>query len=406
MVFVALACGRSMRDDSTLTSDDAELPTALLDRYLAGECDAESVRVVEAWIEVENGRGERIARLRVVAGRVFSYPDVVSPEVVWERLRPDALSRVPAGEMHWGAQSAVSGKSTGTRSDRSSGGRPEIARRTRVPRGVWRWGAGIAGIAGVCATVALIVSHMASRDTTPAIRTYTTRPAQLAMLTLSDGTRVRLAPATQLTLSTEFGRGDRTVTLRGEAHFSVEHASGNPFIVKTGNVTTRVLGTRFDVARYSDRTPVRVTVEDGRVMTTGPSASAVVVSGMVAYVTDSTATTTRSADVTVLTSWTSGRIAFDDAPVPVVLETLGRSYGYTFRVADSSIARRKISATFKLSAPGEALQELSLLLSASFVAEGPVITLHARPTKPAPRSGAGERRTTRELLFTPTEAGR
>ena len=44
----------------------------------------------------------------------------------------------------------------------------------------------------------------------------------------------------------------RQISLKGEAWFDVVHLSDKPFIVKSSNLTTRVLGTRFNVNDYPE----------------------------------------------------------------------------------------------------------------------------------------------------------
>ena len=58
-----------------------------------------------------------------------------------------------------------------------------------------------------------------------------------------------LAPRTTVRMLA-FGPQGRTVALDGEAFFDVPHANRAPFIVQTGRVSTRVMGTAFDVHHY------------------------------------------------------------------------------------------------------------------------------------------------------------
>lgn len=83
---------------------------------------------------------------------------------------------------------------------------------------------------------------------------------------LPDGSTVLLNEDSELSLAHTFGGGgSRQVILKGEAYFNVAHDPSIPFIVRTRNVTTTVLGTAFNVKAYEDESEVKVTVTRGKV---------------------------------------------------------------------------------------------------------------------------------------------
>ncbi len=74
-----------------------------------------------------------------------------------------------------------------------------------------------------------------------------TDPNKSTIYHLKDGTTVTLKGKSQLQVATDFNETTRTVTLNGEAFFEVAHNADKPFLVLTGNVITKVLGTSFTV---------------------------------------------------------------------------------------------------------------------------------------------------------------
>lgn len=62
---------------------------------------------------------------------------------------------------------------------------------------------------------------------------------------LDDGTKVWLNAETEFRYPVVFGDGERVVELSGEAYFQVSKDKKRPFIVKTGKLQTRVLGTNL-----------------------------------------------------------------------------------------------------------------------------------------------------------------
>lgn len=78
---------------------------------------------------------------------------------------------------------------------------------------------------------------------------YVPRKGEYA-LTLSDGTRVFLNSDSKLVYPVAFGNGTREVVLQGEAYFDVAKDEKHPFVVRTGELSVRVLGTAFNLSSY------------------------------------------------------------------------------------------------------------------------------------------------------------
>jgi len=79
-----------------------------------------------------------------------------------------------------------------------------------------------------------------------------------------DGSKVTLSPMSSLSYPTRFADSVRIVHLEGEAHFCVKQQD-KPFMVMTGKVVTKVLGTRFVVRAFDQDKKITVQVETGKV---------------------------------------------------------------------------------------------------------------------------------------------
>jgi transmembrane sensor len=285
---------------------------------------------------------------------------------------------------------------------------PYIAPRI-ANRGGWahRGGWSASMLAMVTSAAALVVGFGVWRSssmhaTSGEMRTYTTTTGQRTTIHLGDGSRVVLAPQSRLRVTHPFGKDSRRVDLIGEAFFDVPDAASTPFIVRTESIDTRVLGTRFDVRRYPHDAVTQVSVETGKVSTAGRHARVVLTAGRMARITDSIVDTSNTSRTESATSWVDGRLVFDGASVPEMLATMGRWYGYTFKLADSTLARARVRAEFQTNTPEEALLILKRVLNVTLTYDGPVITLHPR------RDGgrASVRRDVRDSLLKPMEAGK
>ena len=82
---------------------------------------------------------------------------------------------------------------------------------------------------------------------------------------LPDGSRVRLNGGTRIVYLTLFG-DQRRVEVDGEAYFEVEHDARRPFVVVTGEVSSTVLGTTFNVHAYSEDEDYQITLATGSLL--------------------------------------------------------------------------------------------------------------------------------------------
>lgn len=82
---------------------------------------------------------------------------------------------------------------------------------------------------------------------------------------LSDGSTIRLGPKSIFSYPREFTGSTREVHLEGEAFFDVFPDHTRPFIVSSGKVKTRVVGTSFLVQTFRNAEALEVTVVSGKV---------------------------------------------------------------------------------------------------------------------------------------------
>lgn len=93
----------------------------------------------------------------------------------------------------------------------------------------------------------------------------TNQLGQKATITLGDGTVIKLNSGSSLKYPKVFSSDKREVFLEGEAFFEVAPNPDKPFIVVSGDLQTKVLGTAFNVKAYSNDNKVQVAVLHGKV---------------------------------------------------------------------------------------------------------------------------------------------
>jgi transmembrane sensor len=86
-----------------------------------------------------------------------------------------------------------------------------------------------------------------------------------SQLTLEDGTKVWLNAGSRLEFPTKFKNDKREVSLQGEGYFEVAHNQRVPFFVNAGEISVKVLGTRFDISAYKSDKLIETVLLEGSV---------------------------------------------------------------------------------------------------------------------------------------------
>jgi ferric-dicitrate binding protein FerR (iron transport regulator) len=155
-------------------------------------------------------------------------------------------------------------------------------------------------------------------------------------LQLADGTKVWLNAGSSLRYPVAFPDSTRQIFLNGEAYFEVTH-SGQPFIVTTGDMNTRVLGTSFNISAYSDDDAFLTTLVEGRVrVELMDEFSAISTSTILEP--DEQATLILSAseiftapvNASSYVSWIHGKMEFHNETLEIVMKRLARWYDFTY----------------------------------------------------------------------------
>ena len=146
-------------------------------------------------------------------------------------------------------------------------------------------------------------------------------------LTLSDGTRVFLNSDSKLMYPVAFGDGQREVILEGEAYFDVAKDEKRPFVVKTSDLSVRVLGTAFNVKNYPDDLCVEATLVRGSVKILEEDQEMLLEPGEQARLDRSSGKMNKiQVNTALYTSWKDGLFIFERERLEDILTTLARWY--------------------------------------------------------------------------------
>lgn len=157
-------------------------------------------------------------------------------------------------------------------------------------------------------------------------------------LRLSDGSLVHLNSMSSLRYPVHFTGDVREVELSGEAFFDVSKSEA-PFIVKTAGVDVRVLGTQFNVSAYPDDLVTQTTLMTGSVRIQTKEGGSIVLepSQQAELDNKSHELVVRQVDVSLYTSWITGKIYFKDERLEDIMTVLSRWYDVNIVFADDKL---------------------------------------------------------------------
>lgn len=176
---------------------------------------------------------------------------------------------------------------------------------------------------------------------------------QQATATLEDGTTVTLN--TDSILEVDYGALRRDVRLiAGQALFKVVHNAARPFVVTAGDRQVIDVGTEFEVHLEGQKVSVALLEGQVRVQPLAttprgrePEPVAILAPGEQLIAGTEGDVVVKPADVEQLVSWKSGRVRFDDTPLPEAVAEMNRYNHTPIVLADPSLSDIRITGSFR-----------------------------------------------------------
>ena len=193
--------------------------------------------------------------------------------------------------------------------------------------------------------------------------TFGTRTA----LKLVDGSLVWLNSSSSLKYPDRFSGNQREVFLNGEAYFEVTSNSAMPFIVKTGNLTVKATGTRFNVSGYDSDSKSEITLVEGKVFVNKQDTDGIsrLVSELspnqrLIFNKNTKEVTINNEDTYKYIAWKDGKLIFRNEPLSEVVKKIGQVFNVEIELQDSSLKAYRYRATFEDESLAEILKLLEL----------------------------------------------
>ena len=321
----------------------------LLVRFLSGDANGLETDQVEAWIEADERNRQYVDQMRRLWESSGNVKDFMSIDVKedWEKVSGRINSATPA-------------------------------RRTTQPvqkKGIiYQW-------MRVAAAITILLSAYVAW---PTLKSHWVKDVVSIAATdthssflLPDGSEVYLNKNARLSYDRDFDGDTRTVELEGEAFFKVTEDKTRPFMIRSGQAVTEVVGTSFNVnSTVPDQ--VVVTVVTGKVLLYGKTKDtagvALTAGEQGKFDPQHGLTKVFNEDINFL-SWKTGELVFHNTDLPKVVADLNRHYGKVIQLASPALESCTLTSTFREQPLEEILQELQLVLPVQIKKKEHVIVL-------------------------------
>ncbi|MDB4898592.1 MAG: FecR protein [Gemmatimonadetes bacterium] len=224
-----------------------------------------------------------------------------------------------------------------------------------------------------------VATAVASTDA----RIVTSLPAQIGVVTLDDGSKVRLAPESKLSIPKLFGTKMRSVKIEGAGVFDVAKGGTLPFQVLARKAIIQATGTSFTVRAYPEDKAATIVVGEGSVLIRQGKTSKSVTAGQTLFVDDAGTMTNATPDQRdAADAWRNGTLAITNVPLRDVLPLLRRWYSLTVTVPHDSLLTRKVSLRSSLDSSRQAIRGIEQSTGLEFGWVGQNMVFHEKGYKP------------------------
>ena len=167
-------------------------------------------------------------------------------------------------------------------------------------------------------------------------------------IVLADGSTIYLNGHSSLRYPVKFSAKERHVQLQGEAFFEITKDPTRPFIVETNDAKIQVYGTSFNVKSFTGDHRVEVWVNTGIVSLSSnknKSSALILRKGEFGLLEGTLARRLKQTQPNYL-SWHTKVFRFDKTPLSEAVAVLSHAYAKNIVLADSSLTKFKLTASF------------------------------------------------------------
>lgn len=331
---------KKLQDGSLMPEEENEL-RAVIGSFATGE--ESNLFPYEEW----EAAGSTAPNKEEIAQSQLAY------EGVWRQLQPDGMqSTVVPINRHWWHNR-------------------------------WLQAACLTGLLITAAALYYLSQPLSPATTQPIAWTkISTLQGEKQVIKLPDGSQIYMDGGSTIEYPASFVSNIRPIKLiSGEVFLQVQRNEAKPFIVQTGDLQVKVLGTSFSVRNRPEEKEVTVAVKTGKVsFSQGDSSTGKHIlltpgeKGVFERQAGTLAETTCS--IAGIGGWITGEFVFDNATLQEILGSLENSYGYHYKVANKALLNKRFKAGFRGHMPQEMVRILSKMGDFHYTIKDSTIIIH------------------------------
>lgn len=222
-----------------------------------------------------------------------------------------------------------------------------VVKKTTIHR-IW-YGAAAAAALGAITVMGFFWQHGSTKRPVALKRdTLSNNTNNIQLFTMADGSEVWLNTHSSLISQQDYNKDRRELWLNGEAYFKVVKDEERPFLVHTGNLTTTVLGTAFNIATANKADgSIQVSLIEGKVaVSIQHTFNKILLPGQMLQYVDGKAPQLLAFASNEVLDWKKGKIYFDNTLLADVLAKLQQRYGCRIVLEEQQLLKKKISGEF------------------------------------------------------------
>lgn len=198
---------------------------------------------------------------------------------------------------------------------------------------------------------------------------------KMVMVQLPDSSKIWLNAGSEIRFLKHFNEAEtRSVILNGEAYFDVSHDARHPFVVKSGELSTTVYGTSFNIRAYGNEAATSVTVNSGKVGVKAVNDTSkmfmLLPNDKLVYA--GRKFTKLIAD-TEADGWVRGDLLFDQTPLAEVFTTISRKFNVRIEADVARYQDCRLTARFANQPLSAVLKTLKLAMNIQSTQTGQTI---------------------------------
>ncbi len=171
-----------------------------------------------------------------------------------------------------------------------------------------------------------------------------------AELTLADGSHIYLNSGSSLRYPLNFSLSkERIVELNGEAFFEVARNEKKPFMVKSGDLNVKVLGTKFNVNSYAEKAHINVVLTEGSVglyTSNDQKPQLLAPSQIASYEISSQSIQIDKINTDDYTAWINNRLIYKSETLKGIFSDLERQFNVKISSSREDFSQQAVNANF------------------------------------------------------------